>query len=357
MNSFCFSQLNYSITDVVGYFDYLPFGQVMPNRHNQQSYEYGYNGMRIDEELKGEFNSYDFGARILDPRIGRWLCRDKESAKKPGLSPYQSMKNNPLVYIDPNGNDEFQVIKVVDENGKELKRIAYKISDAYISSGIIKQPDFGYKYSNGFDFKRVITITVSNTNDREIKNVTNELMTIYSNGIKDVEYLSPKKEGKIYTTDFELSGGLYMTSSDAQGKAKRYSESDPQYVGNIDKLLEFADLINKKLPKSGKPGDMDEFIKDELDGKKEDIFIELLKVGLEVKIKTTNVNEIIDVLVNSTKPKAGCQPKSNEGGSKCIPDENGKGCFHQDADPSDPDTLGGKNPNGKINKCINEIKK
>jgi RHS repeat-associated protein len=274
----------------------------MPNRHSQQSYEYGYNGMRIDEELKGEFNSYDFGARILDPRIGRWLCRDKESAKKPELSPYQSMKNNPLVYIDPNGNDEFQVIRVVDESGKEIKRVSYLVNDnAYISGGIIKQSDLGYKYSNGFDFKRVITVTVSNSSDREIKNITNELVVLYSNGIKDVEFLSPKKEGKIYTNSFELSGGLYMTSKDGQGKPEKYSSSDPQYVGSIDALLDFADLINKKLPKSGKPGDMAEFLKDEKDDIPNNILVEILKIGLSTEIKTVNVNDVMDAAVSSVK--------------------------------------------------------
>jgi len=67
---------------------------------------YGFNGMEIDNEIKnGDGNSYDFGARMLDPRLGRWLTLDPLSGKYPDASPYLAMNNNPIVYIDPNGKN------------------------------------------------------------------------------------------------------------------------------------------------------------------------------------------------------------------------------------------------------------
>ena len=59
---------------------------------------------RIDE-MEGEGNAYDFGARIYDPRLGRWLSRDPKEAKYPNLSPYVFCANNPIVYNDYNGKD------------------------------------------------------------------------------------------------------------------------------------------------------------------------------------------------------------------------------------------------------------
>ncbi len=57
--------------DVVSQTTYYPFGMVMPNRNgSSDSYRYGFNGMEKDDEIKGNGNSYDFGARIYDPRVG-----------------------------------------------------------------------------------------------------------------------------------------------------------------------------------------------------------------------------------------------------------------------------------------------
>ena len=54
--------------------------------------------------MKGEGNSYTTLFRQYDPRIGKWLSVDPESAQLPWLSPYVSMSNNPIMRIDPLGN-------------------------------------------------------------------------------------------------------------------------------------------------------------------------------------------------------------------------------------------------------------
>jgi RHS repeat-associated protein len=69
------------------------------------SYRYGYNGKEKDDEVKGEGNSYDFGARIYDPRVARWLSRDAHFDKYPYYSPYIGMGNNPISLTDPDGKD------------------------------------------------------------------------------------------------------------------------------------------------------------------------------------------------------------------------------------------------------------
>ncbi|MEN9303960.1 MAG: hypothetical protein RL264_2389 [Bacteroidota bacterium] len=39
-------------------------------------YRDGYQGSEKDDEMKGSGNSYDFGARIYDSRVGRWWSMD-----------------------------------------------------------------------------------------------------------------------------------------------------------------------------------------------------------------------------------------------------------------------------------------
>ncbi len=61
--------------------------------------------MEKDDEVKGAGNSYTTEFRQYDPRVGRWLSVDPMS--KPDLSSYISMSNNPIIRIDPRGDDDF----------------------------------------------------------------------------------------------------------------------------------------------------------------------------------------------------------------------------------------------------------
>ncbi len=67
------------------------------------SHRYGFNGMPEDNELKGEGNSLDFGARFYDPRVGRFLSLDPLYNKYPNLSPYVAFADNPVMFVDPDG--------------------------------------------------------------------------------------------------------------------------------------------------------------------------------------------------------------------------------------------------------------
>lgn len=81
---------------------------LVPNRHGSSTaYRYGYSGKEKDDELKGEGNCYDFGARMLDPRVGRWFAKDPKENKYPSFSTYNYVANSPLRAIDPDGEDIF----------------------------------------------------------------------------------------------------------------------------------------------------------------------------------------------------------------------------------------------------------
>lgn len=75
-------------------------------------YRYGFNGKEKDDELKGSGNSYDFGARMYDSRLGRWLSMDPLTCSYPTLSPYVFVSNMPIIAIDPTGRE---IVIVGDE--------------------------------------------------------------------------------------------------------------------------------------------------------------------------------------------------------------------------------------------------
>jgi RHS repeat-associated protein len=89
---------------IVNIYDYSPFGVYLDGRTIESKYmPFGFNGMQRDDEIYGEGNSIDFGARMYDPRLGRWLSRDPLEAKYTSLSPYNFVANTPIQAIDPDG--------------------------------------------------------------------------------------------------------------------------------------------------------------------------------------------------------------------------------------------------------------
>jgi RHS repeat-associated protein len=66
---------------------------------------YSFNGKEKDDEWNGTTGgALDFGSRIYDSRVGRWLTCDREYKKYPNLSPYSAFGNNPIIITDPGGD-------------------------------------------------------------------------------------------------------------------------------------------------------------------------------------------------------------------------------------------------------------
>jgi len=112
--------IEYYNADIASMNDYYPFGMLQPGRNfsDRNKYRYGFNGKENDNEIKGEGNSLDFGDRMYDSRIGRWLSTDAKAGKYPGITPYAFGANNPVFYTDPDGKDvipsNFKVVRYKD---------------------------------------------------------------------------------------------------------------------------------------------------------------------------------------------------------------------------------------------------
>ena len=66
-------------------------------------YRYGFNGKENDNDIKGEGNQQDYGMRIYDTRLGKFLSVDPITVKYPELTPYQFASNRPIDGIDLDG--------------------------------------------------------------------------------------------------------------------------------------------------------------------------------------------------------------------------------------------------------------
>lgn len=86
--------------------DYYPFGMIMPERSytaTTEGYRYGFNGKEQDSEVSGSGNSYDYGFRIYNPRLGKFLSVDPLTSSYPWYTPYQFAGNRPIEMIDLDG--------------------------------------------------------------------------------------------------------------------------------------------------------------------------------------------------------------------------------------------------------------
>jgi hypothetical protein len=120
-----------------------------------------------------EFIEPDTSNKRIDPTISsRWYAVDPKAKKYPSISPYAFCANNPIIYLDSDGQDyDYSVTYVKDKKGKTIKKVVdvtvnYKILN--LTSRQMYDSDFdniekaaNSKTGGVFDYS-----TTSNTYDK-----------------------------------------------------------------------------------------------------------------------------------------------------------------------------------------------
>jgi RHS repeat-associated protein len=108
----------------------------MPGRDTifKTGYRYGFNGKEMDNETYGgQGNEYDYGFRIYNPRIGRFLSVDPLTQYYPQLNPYQFSSNNPIEFVDIDGL-EASLPKVIGNTWPKTQNLTSKEVEDNINS-------------------------------------------------------------------------------------------------------------------------------------------------------------------------------------------------------------------------------
>jgi RHS repeat-associated protein len=93
---------------IVSWNDYDPWGLALAGRSGvvgSADARYQFTSQERDNETGYDY----FGARYYDARVGRFFTQDRFKEKYPGLSPYQYAVNNPVLFIDVNGDSTFVI--------------------------------------------------------------------------------------------------------------------------------------------------------------------------------------------------------------------------------------------------------
>jgi RHS repeat-associated protein len=159
-------------------YDYYPFGMVIPERkYSTNTYKFGFNGKENDSEVKGEANEQNYGMRIYDPRLGRFLSVDPLTKKYPWNSVYAFAENDVVRCIDLDGLEKYEItfrtfipqayVNVEIDPTQVIRNIHYHVGDNRVKYQF--NPPFNYEggnvsyrseQSNDIDFeKRNTTFT------------------------------------------------------------------------------------------------------------------------------------------------------------------------------------------------------
>jgi RHS repeat-associated protein len=148
--------------------DYYPFGMAYTKNaadSEEESFarenKYKYNG-KEEQPMPGKW--LDYGARFYDAQLGRWHSVDPLAEKYYPISPYTYVANNPILRIDPDGRDIWEV----NDQGKIVNRIKDKTQDAFFM--VAKDADGDYQR----------TYTTNADGENEYNSVTFEYGTVES---------------------------------------------------------------------------------------------------------------------------------------------------------------------------------
>ena len=225
--------VDYWQADILSAQDYSPFGVQLDGRtFDSEKYRYGFNSMEKDDQVKGRGNSYDFGARMYDSRLGRWLTIDPLFAKYPCFSSYSFVANSPIILVDSDGKEW---VNSYDAKVKELE------------GKVDKNPNnkkFAREYKRVLEKQLIVNEIIKDIRDNDIS-LYNYIDVLTVENHKTGEITNVKVKVEIGDIGLQLDGENAHTSYSNKTDKGKGSRIPVKYKGlESDESLIYGAPIN-----------------------------------------------------------------------------------------------------------------
>jgi RHS repeat-associated protein len=215
--------ISHTKSPVIQIDDYYPFGLTFNSyqRENSVANQYLYNGKEKQDELN--LSWLDYGFRMYDPAIARWMVIDPLAEKFKSWSPYSYAFNNPVRFTD------FMGMGPEDEVRKES--IIYS-ADVSHGKTVVTQTDVTTTISVNEDTGETTTTTATSVTQNTITvNAEGEVSTEYGNTVTFTKTAVKDSEGNVTTSEKAPK----VSKETAEGKKEfKALNSWTKHIGNYN---------------------------------------------------------------------------------------------------------------------------
>ncbi|MDP2174269.1 MAG: RHS repeat-associated core domain-containing protein [Bacteroidota bacterium] len=214
-----------------------------------KGYRYGFNGKEIDkgsEGMGGGGSTYDYGFRIYNPSLGRFLSVDPLTASYPWYTPYQFAGNMPINCIDLDGLEQISVIIKPTTDFVVFANVTIKLTYIQVTSGNgavhrIDAKAFSDKYKKGN--KRLLYSELP-TQDTEGIALSGRNYTLGMKAIKGnqraISRLKAKGLSNLYVADIQFDYKIIQEENTTMEDAMLFMNDNIQGRGIIMEQMPFV---------------------------------------------------------------------------------------------------------------------